>query len=599
MEGRARRAGASRPSGSRRCATKVEFTIYTPGLVGRDARSTSSASLQRARPAAPTPRSVSDEIDGYVTELLGMIGISGDPLSSREHILLANLIQNAWSQGQSLDLGDAARAGAAAADAQARRARARRVLPARRPHGVRHEAQRAAGLAVVRGVAHRRPDRHRRRCCARRTASRAARSSRPRTCPTSSASRSPRSCSAKLVTWMRRQSGTSDLRALLYMDEVAGYLPPTANPPTKKPIMLLLKQARAFGLGVVLSTQNPVDVDYKALSNAGTWLIGRLQTEQDKARLVDGLSSAAGGVDVSVGRRHDQQPRQAPVPAAQARARTSPEVMTTRWAMSYLRGPLTRDQIGRRWRSTGGGCAAPPRPRPCLPRPRRRARRAACRCSAGRPGAPPRCRRPVAARRAAARRRRDAPAGHGRGRRVAGDARARRRRARRLRRSRGAVAAARRRRTRRAAPARRRGRARRPDLRRGHARSWPPRSTRRCSCRSRRCPTRALFVAVDYDDRDLVPAAPAGCGLRPRARRRRRRRPTGPRCRRRSSRSSCASRTTEVMVNTDLKAASRPGETREEFVARCHTLADAAGRQGDDRAAHEVRGEARRPRGRR
>ena len=84
---------------------------------------------------------------------------------------------------------------------------------------------------------------------------------------------------------MRRQSGTSDLRALLYMDEVAGYLPPTANPPTKKPIMLLLKQARAFGLGVVLSTQNPVDVDYKALSNAGTWLIGRLQTEQDKARL--------------------------------------------------------------------------------------------------------------------------------------------------------------------------------------------------------------------------------------------------------------------------------------------------------------------------
>jgi len=96
---------------------------------------------------------------------------------------------------------------------------------------------------------------------------------------------------------MRRQSGTSDLRALLYMDEVAGYLPPTANPPTKKPIMLLLKQARAFGLGVVLSTQNPVDVDYKALSNAGTWMIGRLQTEQDKARLLDGLSAAAGGVD--------------------------------------------------------------------------------------------------------------------------------------------------------------------------------------------------------------------------------------------------------------------------------------------------------------
>ncbi len=103
---------------------------------------------------------------------------------------------------------------------------------------------------------------------------------------------------SKLVTWMRQQSGTTDLRALLYMDEVAGYLPPTAMPPTKKPIMTLMKQARAFGVGVVLSTQNPVDVDYKALSNAGTWMIGRLQTDRDKDRLLDGMSAASGGVDV-------------------------------------------------------------------------------------------------------------------------------------------------------------------------------------------------------------------------------------------------------------------------------------------------------------
>ena len=113
----------------------------------------------------------------------------------------------------------------------------------------------------------------------------------------------------KLVTWMRRQSGTTDLRALLYMDEVAGYLPPTANPPTKKPIMTLMKQARAFGLGVVLSTQNPVDVDYKALSNAGTWMIGRLQTERDKQRLTDGLSSASGGIDVAAVVGHDLRAR--------------------------------------------------------------------------------------------------------------------------------------------------------------------------------------------------------------------------------------------------------------------------------------------------
>lgn len=146
---------------------------------------------------------------------------------------------------------------------------------------------------------------------------------------------------SKLVTWMRKQSGTTDLRALLYMDEVAGYLPPTAMPPTKKPIMTLMKQARAFGVGVVLSTQNPVDVDYKALSNAGTWMIGRLQTDRDKQRLLDGMSAAAGGVDV--GAIGDTISGLAKREFVLRRAgKDQPEVFTTRWAMSYLRGPLTR-----------------------------------------------------------------------------------------------------------------------------------------------------------------------------------------------------------------------------------------------------------------
>ena len=95
-----------------------------------------------------------------------------------------------------------------------------------------------------------------------------------------------------VVSWMRAQSGTSSLRAMLYMDEVAGYLPPVANPPSKQALLMLMKQARAFGLGVVLATQNPVDIDYKGLSNAGTWFLGRLQTERDKARLLDGLEGA-------------------------------------------------------------------------------------------------------------------------------------------------------------------------------------------------------------------------------------------------------------------------------------------------------------------
>jgi len=165
------------------------------------------------------------------------------------------------------------------------------------------------------------------------------------------------------VTWMRRQSGTTDLRALVYMDEVAGYLPPTANPPTKKPIMLLMKQARAFGLGVVLSTQNPVDVDYKALSNAGTWMIGRLTTERDKARLLEGMSSAAGDVDTAqisdsisgLGKRQF---------LIRKAGKNQVETFGTKWARSYLRGPMTRDQIAVLMGSRGKVAAVPVAPVP-------------------------------------------------------------------------------------------------------------------------------------------------------------------------------------------------------------------------------------------
>ena len=142
---------------------------------------------------------------------------------------------------------------------------------------------------------------------------------------------------SKLVTWMRGQPGTPDLRVLAYMDEVFGFVPPTAEPPAKRPILTLLKQGRAFGVGVVLSTQNPVDLDYKAMSNAGTWLVGRLQTENDKARVLEGLRSAAGATDVAaldtaiggLGKR------QFLLVSAKAKA---PRLLTTRWAMSYLAG---------------------------------------------------------------------------------------------------------------------------------------------------------------------------------------------------------------------------------------------------------------------
>ena len=149
---------------------------------------------------------------------------------------------------------------------------------------------------------------------------------------------------SKLVTWMRGQPGTSDLRTLVYMDEVFGFVPPTAAPPAKKPILTILKQGRAFGVGIVLSTQNPVDLDYKAMANAGTWLVGRLQTENDKARVLEGLRSAAGGADIgaldaAIG---GLQKREFMLVSAKAK---DPALFMTRWAMSYLRGPLTKDQV--------------------------------------------------------------------------------------------------------------------------------------------------------------------------------------------------------------------------------------------------------------
>ncbi len=147
---------------------------------------------------------------------------------------------------------------------------------------------------------------------------------------------------------MRTQSGTTSLRAILYMDEIFGYFPPVSNPPSKLPLLTILKQGRAFGLGVVLVTQNPVDLDYKGLSNTGTWFIGRLQTERDKARVLEGLEGIAGGT----GMKFDRQQMEQTLAGLSNRIflmnnvhDDGPEVFETRWVMSYLRGPLTRKQI--------------------------------------------------------------------------------------------------------------------------------------------------------------------------------------------------------------------------------------------------------------
>jgi hypothetical protein len=175
-----------------------------------------------------------------------------------------------------------------------------------------------------------------------------------------------------VLDWTRRQTGTSSLRAMIYMDEVFGYLPPVANPPSKLPLLTLLKQARAFGVGVVLATQNPVDLDYKGLSNTGTWFLGKLQTERDKARVLDGIEGVASTLDrqtldktlSSLQRRvflmHNVHERQ-------------PVLFETRWTLSYLRGPMTREELRRAQTVAAPADAGPPagaaRPRKTAPPP--------------------------------------------------------------------------------------------------------------------------------------------------------------------------------------------------------------------------------------
>ena len=316
-------------------------TIYTPGSAhGVELNIIGTLDVPADRSDL---QAVQEEIDAYVGSLLNLVGVEADPLSSREHILLSTIINDAWSAGRALDLATLVASvqqpplrKIGVLDLDSYYPPADRMKLALKLNGLLASPAFAAWLGGQRIDIESmlRTSDGRPRCAIVTTAHL---DDEQRQSATSV-------ILAKLISWMRRQSGTSDLRVLLYMDEVAGYLPPNGNPPTKPPIMLLLKQARAFGVGVVLSTQNPDDVDYKALSNAGTWMIGRLQTEQDKARLVVGLTSAAGTVDPravgdtisALGKREFVLKRA---------SKDSVTTFTTRWAMSYLRGPLTREQV--------------------------------------------------------------------------------------------------------------------------------------------------------------------------------------------------------------------------------------------------------------
>jgi hypothetical protein len=321
----------------------ADFTIYTPGSEAGVPLNVVGSLAPAALSWDSEAETLRDEIEGIVTSLLGLVGIDADPLSSREFVLLANLIETAWRAGQNLDLGTLI------GQVQAPPLRKLGVFDLDTffpPKDRTALALKLNGLvaspaftAWVEGqpldpaTLLRTPE------------------GKPRAAIVYLAHLSDQERQfvvtlvlAKLVTWMRSQPGTSDLRTLVYMDEVFGFVPPTAEPPAKKPILTILKQGRAFGVGMALATQNPVDLDYKAMANAGTWLVGRLQTENDKARVLEGLKSAAGGTDVgaldaAIG---GLQKRQFLLVSAKS---NQPVLFQTRWAMSYLRGPLTKDQV--------------------------------------------------------------------------------------------------------------------------------------------------------------------------------------------------------------------------------------------------------------
>ncbi len=341
----------------------VDLAIYTPG-------STAGLPLTVLRSFAPPPPAIAkdaelvrERLEAAVSGLLSLLDLDAQARQSPEHVLLSTILDRAWGAGRAVDLGGLIREIQTPGFEHVGVMDLETFFPSRDRTAL---AMRLNALLAAPGfagwlegppldVGHLlwTPE------------------GRPRISILSIA-HLPESeriffvtiLLNEIVAWVRSQSGTSSLRALLYMDEIFGYFPPSANPPSKLPMLTLLKQARAHGLGLVLATQNPVDLDYKGLSNAGTWFLGRLQTERDKARVLDGLegsaASASGGFDRAridsilsgLGKRvfllHNVH-------------EPAPVLFQTRWAMSYLRGPLTRAHI-RSLTADRPTAAAPPAP---------------------------------------------------------------------------------------------------------------------------------------------------------------------------------------------------------------------------------------------
>ena len=325
----------------------VDMRVYTPGAtIGRPLTILKSFNCPSDEVLGDSDM-LADMISSASSGLLSLLGIDADPIRSKEHILISNILSHTWGKKQNLDLG--------ALISKIQNPPFERV-------GIMdldsfYPAKERVDLAMTLNNLLASPSFSNWMKGEPIDIKRMLHTPEGKPCVSivSIAHMNDKErmffvtiLLNEILSWTRTQAGTSSLRAILYMDEVYGYFPPTANPPSKRPMLTLLKQARAFGLGVVLATQNPVDLDYKGLSNAGTWFLGRLQTERDKARVIEGLE----GASMQAGAAFDRGEMERILAGLGNRVflmnnvhEDHPVVFETRWAMSYLRGPLTRDQL--------------------------------------------------------------------------------------------------------------------------------------------------------------------------------------------------------------------------------------------------------------
>ena len=331
----------------KRLRDAADFRIYTPGSNAGVPVSILKSFVAPPQVIRDDNELLSERINTTATSLLGLLGIQADPIRSREHILISNILNQEWSAGRDLDIAGLIQKIQSPPMTKIGVMDLESFFPSKDRFELAMSinnllaspsfASWMEGEALdIQHILH-------------------TETGKPRLAIFSIAhlGDAERMFFVSLLLnqvlgWMRTQSGTTSLRAILYMDEIFGYFPPVANPPSKLPLLTLLKQGRAFGLGVVLVTQNPVDLDYKGLSNTGTWFIGRLQTERDKDRVIEGLEGIAAGT----GQKFDRQQMEQILAGLSTRIfllnnthDDAPEVFETRWAMSYLRGPLTRTQI--------------------------------------------------------------------------------------------------------------------------------------------------------------------------------------------------------------------------------------------------------------